>query len=68
MLAEENEHHGFRYFDPVKGNNAVIPALPWTRDVVNALIAVIREQLGDSVPAGPVKVQSVADKPTARDG
>ena len=67
MLATENEHHGFRYFDPVKGNNGVIPALPWTRDVVNALIAVIREQLGDSTPAGPFKVQFIAGKPTTRD-
>jgi len=67
MLATENEHHGFRYFDPVKGNNGIIPALPWTCDVVNALIAVIREQLGDTTPAGPVKVQFIADKPTTRD-
>jgi len=64
MLATENEHHGFRYFDPVRGHNGVIPALPWTHDLVNALIAVIREQLGDSTPAGPVKAQFVADKPT----
>jgi hypothetical protein len=67
MLATENEHHGFRYFDPVKGDNGVIPALPWTRDVVNALIAVIREQLGDDTPDGPVKVQFIAGKPTTRD-
>jgi hypothetical protein len=67
MLATENEHHGFRYFDPVRGNNRIIPALPWTCDVVNALIAVIREQLGDTTPDGPVKVQFIAGKPTTRD-
>jgi hypothetical protein len=67
MLATENEHHGFRYFDPVKGNNGIIPALPWTCDVVNALIAVIREQLGDTTPDGPVKVQFIVVKPTTRD-
>ncbi len=67
MLATENEHHGFRYFDPVKGNNGIIPALPWTCDVVNALVAVIREQLGDTPPDGPVKVQFIAGKPTTRD-
>jgi hypothetical protein len=67
MLATENEHHGFRYFDPVKGNNGTIPALPWTCDVVNALIAVIREQLGDTIPDGPVKVQFIVGKPTTRD-
>lgn len=67
MLATENEHHGFRYFDPVKGNNGVIPALPWTCDVVNALIAVIREQLGGTAPGGPVKVQFIVDRPTTRD-
>jgi hypothetical protein len=66
MLATENEHHGFRYFDAVKGNNGVIPALPWTCDVVNALIAAIREQLGDTTPAGPVKVQFIVDRPTTR--
>jgi hypothetical protein len=63
MLATENEHHGFRYFDPVKGNNGVIPALPWTCDVVNALIEVIREQLGVTTPVGPAKVQFIAGKP-----
>jgi hypothetical protein len=67
MLANENEHHGFRYFDPVKGNEGIIPALPWTCEVVNALIAVIREQLGDTTPAGPVKVQFIAGKPTTKD-
>ncbi len=64
LLATENEHHGFRYFNPVKGNNGVIPALPWTCDVVNALIGVIREQLGDTTPAGPVKTTFILDKPT----
>ena len=67
MLATENEHHGFRYFDPVRGNNGIIPALPWTCDVVNALTAVIREQLGDTTPDGPVKVQFIVGKPTTRD-
>jgi hypothetical protein len=67
MLATENEHHGFRYFDPVRGSNGIIPALPWTCEVVNALIAAIREQLGDTTPDGPVKVQFIVGKPTTRD-
>ena len=41
--------------------------MPWTCEVVNALVAVIREQLGDSTPEGPVKVQLIVGKPTTRD-
>jgi len=67
MLATENERHGFRYFDPVRGNNGIIAALPWTCEVVNALIEAIREQLGDTTPDSPVKVQFIVGKPTTRD-
>jgi len=68
MLATENEHHEFLYFDPVKGHNGVMPALPWTGNVVDALFGAIREQLGDRAPAGRVKVQFIAGKPTTTTG
>jgi hypothetical protein len=45
LLSSENDHHGFRYFNVDKGGT--VPELPWTRDVVNRLIQVVRATLGD---------------------
>jgi hypothetical protein len=57
LLASENDHHGFRYFS--LKNTGAIPDLQWTHDVVNSLIAVVRERLGDSVPGEAVKIQFI---------
>lgn len=45
LLSSENDHHGFRYFNVDKGGT--VPELPWTRDVVNRLMQVLRETIGD---------------------
>jgi hypothetical protein len=63
LLASENDSHGFRYFNP---NVGTIPELPWTRDVVDALVCVV----GDHVeaqghrfpPEGVAKMQFVIGK------
>ncbi len=61
LLASGNEDHGFRYFNLKSGP---IPDLPWTREVVNSLIQVVRERVDDNTPPGPaVKVQILVGKP-----
>ena len=68
LLSQENDHHGFRYFNVDKGG--AVPELPWTRDVVNRLIQVIRAEVGDgetTPPAGQkgkvVFILSLQDTP-----
>ena len=62
LLASGNDEQGFRYFN-VK--SSAIPELSWTRDVVDSLVGVIREQVVDDAPPGPaVKIQFVVGKPT----
>jgi hypothetical protein len=62
LLASGNEDHGFRYFNLDSG---AIPDLFWTREVVNSLIQVLREQIDDNAPPGvAVKIQMVMGKPS----
>jgi HEPN domain-containing protein len=61
LLASGNNDHGFRYWSLSSG---AIPDLSWTRDVVNALIQVVREQVDNDAPPGPVvKLQIIVGKP-----
>jgi hypothetical protein len=65
LLASGNDDHGFRYFNL---KSTAIPDLSWTRDVVDSLIQVIREQMGDgddqAQPEPAVKLLLVVGKPT----
>ncbi len=62
LLASGNDDHGFRYFNL---KSSALPDLPWTRDVVDSLIQVVRECVDDHAPPGPaVKVQLIVGRPT----